>query len=63
MNALYAQNPRQLGICLKLLYSENISWIVDIYEDNKGRIRYKISVQAEDIKFDEIKEKYRILIS
>lgn len=63
MNALYAQNPRQLGICLKLLYSENIKWVVDIYEDNKGRIRYKIGVFAEGIRFDEVKEKYRILIS
>lgn len=63
MNTLYAQNPKQLDICLRLLYAENIKWIVNIYEDNKNRIRYMVDVQADEALFNTIREKYRILIS
>lgn len=63
VNKMYAKNPKQLDICLKLLYAEQVRWIVDVVEGNKGKIIYQISVNVEDDIFDVLKEKYRILIS
>ena len=63
MRYLDAKNPKQLNLCLRMLYAEKVKWAVDIVEDSNGKIRYKIGVDANEEEFLVLKEKYRILIS
>ncbi|MEY8515373.1 hypothetical protein AALC25_00325 [Lachnospiraceae bacterium 29-84] len=63
MKEFIAQNPKQLDLCLKLLYSENLEFIVKVDETEKRKIFYKICVKVEGQMYEELKEKYRILIS
>lgn len=63
MRYLIAKNPKQLNLCLRMLYAEGVKWTVDIVEDNNSKIRYKIGVDANEEQFLLLREKYRILIS
>lgn len=63
MRFLNAKNPKQLNLCLRMLYAEKVKWTVDIVEDNNGKIRYEIGVDVTDEEYNSLREKYRILIS
>ena len=63
MQELLAKTPKQLGICLKLLYSENVEFKVGIRENKKLKIEYPIIVDVDQKKFDELKVTYMMLIS
>lgn len=63
MNGFMAKNPKQLDLCLRLLYAERIPFIVDIIENNKKKLVYVITAKADEQKIEELKEKFRILIS
>ncbi len=63
MNDFIAKNPKQLDLCLRLLYAERIGCNVKISETNKGKIIYIIKAEADDETIELIKDKYRILIS
>ena len=61
MLTLYARNPKQLDICLRLLYAEKIQFFVDVRENAKGKIFYEVSVLTNEIVFQSLKEKYRVM--
>lgn len=61
MKELIAKNPKQLDICLRLLYAEKIGFTVHVHESNKKKIYYGISITVDAKKQAEIEEKYRIL--
>jgi len=61
MKALLARNPKQLDLCLRLLYSEGVGFTVSIVENEKRKIMYSIYVNADQDIFDKLEEKYRIL--
>lgn len=61
--SLRARNPKNLDICLRLLYAEKIDFIVSVCENEKGKIYYSIYVLTNEEKYVEIHEKYRVLIS
>ena len=63
MKELVARNPKQLDICLRLLYAESVEFVVNVRETNKRKIYYAIQVVADDQRMAELDEKYRILIS
>lgn len=63
MREFTAKNPKQLDLCLRLLYAEHIAFSVSIRETNKRKIEYVIMVEASEQKVIELEEKYRILIS
>ena len=63
MRDLIARNPKQLDICLRLLYAEHVKFTVQIRESNKRKIEYAISVDVDEAKLVALEEKYRILIS
>lgn len=58
-----AKNPKQLNLCLRLMYAENVKFIVGIQENEKRKIEYIISVNVASTEFEILREKYRILIS
>lgn len=62
MLELYAKNPKQLDICLRLLYAEKIDFTVSVREDHKGKVFYAVTVDldTEDARIA-IKEKYRLM--
>lgn len=66
---LLAVNDTQLGIGLRLLYSEGVhcSIVVDTfgigYEGEVEAIAFKIKVDTNKEKFKEILKKYKILIA
>lgn len=63
MKEFIARNPKQLDLCLRLLYTECIPFVVTVGETDKRRIIYCIAIDVDERKTDELKEKYRILIS
>lgn len=63
MKKFLAVNSKQLGICLKMLYAEKITFTVEVVENNKGKINYIISVDIDDSLDTKLRERYRILIS
>lgn len=63
MNELTAFNPKQLDICLKLLYAEGIDFRVVVYETETKKIAYLVKVSADAQTVEQLREKYRILIS
>ena len=63
MKTFEANNPKQLDLCLRLLYAEHVAFTVHIRENGKGRIVYDVVTSVSDEKRIELEEKYRILIS
>ena len=63
MKEFRAKNPKQLDLCLKLLYAELMGFSVSVSENIKKKIEYVIIVDADEQKICELQEKYRILIS
>ena len=64
MSKLIAKTPKQLDICLRLLYAEKVKFIVEVTETARKKIVYKIGISEQDEqKALELEEKYRILIS
>ena len=63
MKTFLARNPKQLDLCLRLLYSERLIFSFRVVESAKKKIEYEIGVQAPEEKINELAEKYRILIS
>ncbi len=63
MKVFLARNPKQLDLCLKLLYSEKVTFSVKIRESAKKKIEYEIGAEATELKAAELEDKYRILIS
>lgn len=62
MLELYAKNPKQLDICLRLLYAEKIDFTVSVREDHKGKVFYAIMVNLDnDDDRIAIREKYRLM--
>lgn len=62
MYMFIAKNDKQLGLCLKLLYSEHIDYSVDLELTKKDRVIYKIWVDISSDAYSELESKYRILI-
>jgi hypothetical protein len=63
MKEFEARNPKQLDLCLRLLYAENVTFTVRITETEKRKIVYMINVNADNQVHEALREKYRILIS
>lgn len=63
MKAFLAKNPKQLDICLKLLYAEKVGFTVAVTENRKRKIEYLITALTDDKTIGMLLEKYRILIS
>lgn len=63
MRTFLARNPKQLDLCLKLLYSEKTPFSVRVVESTKKKIEYEIGVNVTGEHMTELEEKYRIMIS
>lgn len=61
MKELIAKNPKQLDICLRLLYAEKIGFKVHVHETEKRKIYYGIELNTDEETHAAIEEKYRIL--
>lgn len=63
MKEFMARNPKQLDLCLRLLYAERVPFIVKVIETDKRKIVYAVSTQVDEQTYEMLREKYRILIS
>ncbi len=64
MNVLKAKNPKQLDLCLRLLYAEQVPFSLIVTETDKKKIVYEIKVAITDPQaLAVLREKYRILIT
>lgn len=63
MNNFRAVNDKQLGICLRMLFAEKLQGFVEVVKNDKGKIEFHIGINADDNLFEELKERYEILIS
>lgn len=58
-----AVNDKQLGICLRMLYAERIQPFIDTVLNDKDKIEFHISIDADEQIFNKLDERYKILIS
>lgn len=63
MKCFIAKTPKQLDICLRLLYAEKVQFVVIVEENENGKIGYKVRAVGNSERVDELLEKYRILTS
>lgn len=63
MNYFLAVNDRQLGTCLRMLFAERIQPTVQTVMNDKGKIEFYVSISADQELFEELDERYKILIS
>lgn len=63
MNYFLAVNDRQLGTCLRMLYAERIQPVVQTVLNDKGKIEFHISIATDDDLFEDLNERFKILIS
>lgn len=63
MDYFLAVNDKQLGICLRMLYADKIRGFVETVMNEKGKIEFHISIAASPDMFEELRERYQILIS
>lgn len=63
MKGFVAKNPKQLDICLRMLYADGHPFTVHIRENDKRKIEYYIVATTDDETIAKLRERYRILIS
>lgn len=63
MNYFLAVNDRQLGTCLRMLFAEKLQPAVHTVLNEKGKIEFHISIAADQEVFEELNERYKIMIS
>ena len=62
MKELYAKTPKQLDICLRLLFAEGIKFSIQVYKSDKKKIYYGITMAADDETCQAMSEKYDTMI-
>lgn len=62
MQVFIAKNDKQLGLCLKLLYSEQVDSQVKLILTEKNRVNYLITVTVDDEAWVKLDSMYKILI-
>lgn len=62
MNYFLAVNDRQLGTCLRMLFAEKLQPAVQTVLNEKGKIEFHISIAADQEVFEELNERYKIMI-
>lgn len=63
MDYFLAKSDKQLGICLRMLYAEDIQGRVEVVMNRKHKIEYHIKIDATKAFFDELSKRYDINIS
>ncbi len=63
MKELIAKTDRQLGTALKILYNSKTPYTVSVAENEKGKIEFRIAVDADEEKFSKIKSQYDVIFS
>lgn len=58
-----AKNDKQLGICLRMLYADDIQPFVKTVMNEKGKIEFHVKIQADDSLFQMLDERYKVPIS
>lgn len=61
MKELFAKTPKQLDICLRLLFAEGIKFSVQVYKSDKKKIYYGIAMAADDKICEAMAEKYETM--
>ena len=58
-----AKNSADLGLCLKLLYSEHMDFSVEVRETEKLKVIYVVKIMADIETCEDLEVRYRILVS
>jgi hypothetical protein len=63
MGYFLAVNDKQLGLCLRMLYADGLGATVKTVRNDRGKIEFHIKAEADEDYFNELLERYTILIS
>lgn len=63
MGYFLAVNDKQLGLCLRMLYADGLGATVKTVRNDRGKIEFHIKTEADEDYFNELLERYTILIS
>lgn len=62
MKEIICKNARQLDICLRMLYAENIGFQVNVFENEKRKICYGVTPETDDDRIAVFEEQFKMLI-
>ena len=62
MHRFVAKSDKQLGLCLKLLFTEQIKGRVELELTEKNRVIYLIYVDIDNAAWDKLNSNYNVLI-
>jgi len=60
---LTARNDKQLGICLRMLYSESVEFKVEVIMNDRDKIEFRVYPMLDEIRIPDIMRRYEIMIS
>lgn len=63
MDYFLAKNNKQLGVCLRMLFAEDIQGTVKTVMNGKDRIEFHIYANVDEQMMKTLLDRYRILIS
>lgn len=63
MRYFLAINNKQLGVCLRMLFADGIQGTVKTVLNDKDRIEFHITANVDEQTFEELEERYKILIA
>lgn len=63
MRYFLATSNKQLGVCLRMLFAEGIQGTVETVMNSKDRIEFHVTANVDKQTFDELAERYKVLIS
>ena len=58
-----AKNDKQLGICLRMLFAENLQYRVRVVMNDKNKVGFQIQAFVTKDEFEKLNRRYEILIS
>lgn len=61
MHEFIAKTDKQLGICLRMLYFDNVKYRIELQMTGNGKVIYVITVDVDDTTWAELEAKYNAL--
>ena len=62
MQELTARGAREIDICLRTIYAHKKEFKVNVCEDEKGRVYYRVELDIDQDEYDSINREYEMQI-
>lgn len=63
MHSFLAKSDKQLGLCLRMLFSAGLQGDVKAQMNESRKIEFIVSVDVSDSEFEQLRDRYDLMIS